>query len=461
MLACALVLGSVDAQAQNKKKGSKKKARTTATTKKKKAETPAEPTTIALPANSNDCLFAIPLQMDKAYGPTSAPDGAGRIQEVVADKTHPNLFEREHNTVWYKFTVPYNGDLEVAIVQESEWDDYDFLVYKNTGTYFSNQVMLNKVSPVAVNMAGIDSTAMFNAVMKGKKGQAAAKKAAEAQPAFTTLSGLKPHIGMFADATDKMLTKQQTGRFIKSIPVRMGEEYYIVLDNRTVNGQGHTIEVSVHVNAYEPLVLFYDKKGRKYVNVDLMILERGGKEGERTIVKDEHYKGGKVKFVPGFSYLLYAKRDGFFSIYREFNSRDLMMHDTIMLFNMERTERGSSFQIKNLDFESGEATLIGNYDSVLTDYAMMFRNHPDVNFLVKGYVQSYGVNAEADMLLSLERAKSIKAWFVKNGVDAKRITTAGMTKNEIKRAAAAALNEKGGGFSSVKAELIITGKGEN
>ena len=67
-----------------------------------------------------------------------------------------------------------------------------------------------------------------------------------------------------------------------------------------------------------------------------------------------------------------------------------------MLFNMERTERGSSFQIKDLDFESGEATLIGNYDSVLTDYAMMFRNHPEVNFLVKGYVQSYGVNAEVE-----------------------------------------------------------------
>ena len=434
MLVCALVLGSVDAQAQNKKKGSKKKAQTTATTKKgkKKSETPAEPTVVALPANSNDCLFAIPLQMDKAYGPTSSPDGAGRIQEVVADKAHPNIFEREHNTVWYKFTVPYNGELEIAIVQESEWDDYDFLVYKNTGTYFSNQVMLNKVSPVASNMAGIDSAAMFNAVMK-KKGQAA-KKQAEPQPEFTTISGLKPHIGMFVDATDKTLTKQQTGRFIKSIPVRMGEE---------------------------PLVLFYDKKGRKYVDVDLMILERGGKESERPIVKDEHYKGGKVKFVPGFSYLLYAKRDGYFSIYREFNSRDLMLHDTIMLFNMERTERGSSFQIKDLDFESGEATLIGNYDSVLTDYAMMFRNHPEVNFLVKVYVQSYGVNAEADMLLSLERAKSIKAWFVKNGVDAKRITTAGMTKNEIKRAAAAALNEKGGGFSSVKAELIITGKGDN
>lgn len=473
LLACALLLGGADAQAQNKKKSSKSKAKTTATGKKKKAPTaePATPTVVSLPANSNDCLFAIPLEIDKVYGPTTAPDGAGRIQEIVADKAHPNIFEREHNTVWYKFTVPYNGDLEISIAQQSQWDDYDFLVYKNTGSYFSNQVMLNKISPVAVNMAGIDSAAMFAAVMKAGKGngqppsgrpEGGRKKAAESDlPAFDLSPDAKPTIGMFSDATDIMLTKSQTGQFIKSIPVRMGEEYYIVLDNRTMNGQGHAIKVSVHVDAYQPLLLFYDKKGRRYVDVNLMILERGGKEGERPIVNDEHYRGGRVKFVPGFSYLLYAKRDGFFSIYKEFNSMDLMMQDTIMLYNMERTERGSSFQIRDLNFESDEATLIGNYDSVLTDYLLMFRNHPDVNFLVKGYVQSYGVNAEADMLLSLDRAKSVKEWFVKNGIDPKRISTSGMSKNEIKRAAAAALNNKGGGFSTVKAELIITGKGDN
>lgn len=480
LLACALVFGSVDVQAQNKKKSSKSKAKTTATTgkksksqkeKKSKSTEAEKPSVVMLPGNSNDCLFAIPLEIDKPYGPTSAPDGAGRIQEVVADKAHPNIFEREHNTVWYKFTVPYNGELEISIVQTSRWDDYDFLVYKNTGSYFSNQVMMNKVSPVAVNMAGIDSAAMFTAVMKGgkegKKAEGGAQKAApkkKAQegdmPDFEVAPEAEPTIGMFTDAADKMLLKNQTGRFIKSIPVRMGEEYYIVLDNRTLNGQGHTIKVSVHVDAYEPLVLFYDKKGRRYVDVDLMILERGGKEGERPIVKDENYKGGRVKFVPGFSYLLYAKKEGFFSVYKEFNSMDLMMTDTNMVYYMERTERGSSFQVKGLEFESDEATLIGNYDSVLMDYLLMFRNHPDVSFLVKGYVQSYGVNAEADMLLSLERAKSVKEWFVKNGIDAKRITTAGMTKNEIKRAAAAALNEKGGGFSNIKAELIITGKGD-
>lgn len=478
LLTVALLLSAVEAQAQSKKKKGKK-AKTEQVDKKgknKKSKAAAEkvPAFTPLPAGSNDCLFPVELTVDVPYGPTEAPDGAGRIQEVVADKAHPNIFEREHNTVWYKLTVPYSGELEISINQQSQWDDYDFLVYKNTGTYFSNQVMLNRVSPVAVNMSGVDSALMFETVMQSPKEKAkanAAQKAATTKkvkgadgselPTFEMdpTTATRGTIGMFCDAGDRMLLKHQTGKYIKSIPVRAGEEYYIVLDNVTPNGQGHTITASVHVNAYEPLVLFYDRKGRKYVDVNLMILERGGKEGERPILKEEHFRGGKVKFVPGFNYLVYAKRDGYFSVYKEFNSRDLMERgDTLMLFNMERTERGATFPLKDLYFESGEAGLIGNYDSVLMDYMMMMRNHPEVNFLVKGYVQSFGVNVEKDMLLSLDRAKSVKEWFVKKGIEADRITTAGMTKNEIKRAAAAALGDKGGGFKGVNAEIIITGK---
>lgn len=468
-MAVALMVGAAgDLQAQNRKKKSGK-AKTTQTTKKKKEVAPAAPvaTDVELPYNSNDCLFAIPLQMDQAYGPTTAPDGGGRVQEVVADKEHPNLFEREHNSVWYKITIPYNGQLEIDIAQRNVWDDYDFLVYKNTGIYFSNQVLLNKVAPVAVNLGAVDSNSLAAAALKANERQPKSKteaqpkkkKKEDAEPDFTLPAEPKPTIGMSIDAKEKMLTKKQFGGFIKSIPVRMGEEYYIVLDNRSEGGQGHTITCSVHADAYEPLVLFYDRKGKRYVDVDLMILERGGQGGERPIVKDAHYRGGKVKFIPGFSYTLYAKRDGYFSVYREFNASDLMLHDTIMMTYLERTERGASFPIKNIYFEDGEATLISGTDTALMEYVAMFRNHPDITFLVKGYVQSYGVNAEADMLLSLERAKTIKEYFVQHGIAADRITTAGMTKNEIKRAAAAAL-DKGAGFSGIKAELIITGKKE-
>lgn len=478
LLACTLMLGvAPDMQAQTKKKSAKttsttgkkgkkgKKGTKSSTTKEAAAPKPAEPTEVQLPVNSNDCLFAIPLQLDKPYGPTTPPDGSGRVMEIVADKAHPNLFEREHNSVWYKVSIPYNGDLVIDITQADVWDDYDFLVYKNTGLYFSNQVMLNKVLPVAANLSRVDSASLSAAARQAASGRPKAKAPADNkkkeesanEPVLDLPQTPPPTIGMNIEATDKMLTKKQTACFIKSIPVRMGEEYYIVLDNCAPNGKGHTINVSVHVDAYEPLVLFYDKKGKRYVDVDLMILEKGGKGGERPIVRNEHYKGGRVKFVPGFSYTLYAKREGYFSVFREFNARDLMMRDTLMLYQMERTERGSSFQIKDVYFEDGEATLIPGYDTVLMNYVAMFRNHPDVTFLVKGYVQSYGVDVEADMLLSLNRAKTIKEYFVKNGIEADRITTSGMSKNEIKRAAAAAL-DKNGGFSGVRAELIITGK---
>lgn len=476
LLALTLVVGvAPDVQAQTKKKSTK----TTKTTKKKSGskksgtattKTPAAPPApreVELPANSGDCLFAIPLQLDKPYGPTTAPYGSGRMMEVVADKAHPNLFEREHNSVWYKVSIPYNGNLCIDIVQVDQWDDYDFLVYKNTGQYFSNHVMLNKVLPVAVNLGRVDSLALSEAAKRPAERKAGAqtapakqvkKKEGEAElPTVDLPTAPKPTIGMHTDATAKMLTKKDKGGFIKSIPVRMGEEYYIVLDNTAPSGKGHTIRVSIQVDAYEPLVLFYDKKGKKYVDVDLMILEKGGQGGERPVIRNEHYRGGRVKFVPGFSYTLYAKRDGYFSVFREFNASDLMMRDTLMLYQMERTERGSTFQIKDIYFEDGEAKLIAGYDSVLMDYVAMFRNHPDITFLVKGYVLSYGVDAEADMLLSLDRAKAIKEYFVNHGIDAKRISTAGMTRNEIKRAAAAAL-DKNGGFSSIKAELIITGK---
>lgn len=447
LMAFLLCAGVADVQAQNRSgKGKTTKTKTTTGKKKKKGaktkeeEAPVD-TGVDLPYNSNDALFAIELQPDVPFGPTKAPVGGGRVMEIMSDKAHPYLFEYEHNSVWYKFKVPYNGLLEIEITPNNVGDDYDFLLYKYTDSYFSNHVLQNKILPVAVNMSSPDTAA--------------------AKPQTVTVGGKTvtrratsgPSIGMKYDATEKMLTKQSTERYIKSIPVAKDEVYYLVLDN-VLRGGGHTVKVSVHVDAFEPLIVFYDPIARKSVDVELLILEKNTQN--REIVKNPRFKNGRVKFVPKFNYTLYAKKPGYFSIYKDFNS-DIFMTDTMMRFVMNRTEKGTVFPIDDIYFEEGESKLLPESDTVLLNYIAMFRNHPDVTFLIKGYVTTYGVDVDHDQQVSLARAQSVKEFFSRNGIEADRIEVVGMTPNEIKRAANDLIDKKKGAVHKTKVELIITG----
>ena len=473
LLACTLIFGYCDVQAQSKSKSSSKTSKSSKKSKKNKKGKSDQATVqlTQLPYNSSDCIFAIPINVDQTFGPTTAPQGAGRIMEVMADKRHPNLPEFEHNAVWYKFTVPYNGKLDIAVTQLNLADDYDMVVYRYTDAYFSNHIQSNKVLPVAVNMSSVDSSLLrknkgaakapatgdTKADLKAK--QEAAKQArqeSEKQAAMGT-------IGMYHEATDILLTKASTKRHIRSIDVRKGEVYYILLDNVTPNGQGHSIKVSIHVEAFEVPVSFYDPKIKKNVDVSLTILEKN--TNNRVIARNDKFRGGRIKFVPGFNYTLYAKRDGYFSIFYDFNS-DRFKQDTLLRMKMYRCERGTVYPISDIYFED-EYVLMHESDSLLMNYVQMFKNHPDVHFTVKGFVQTYGVDPEHDQLVSLERAKAVREFFIKNGIPEDNIKAAGMTPTDIKRAATAAFDntnsnkKKGKGPDSefVKVQLIITNVG--
>ena len=468
LLACTLIFGYTDVQAQSKTKSSTKTSKSAKDKKSKKDKkgkkgkaAAAEVPLVQLPYNSNDCLFAIPLSVDHTFGPTTAPQGAGRIMEVMADKRHPNLPEFEHNSVWYKFTVPYNGKLDIAVTQLNVADDYDMVVYKYTDAYFSNHIQCNKVLPVAVNLSSVDSSLLAKPKKATTESTGDAKldakaKAEAARQARLALEkeAAKGTIGMYHEATDIMLTKASTKRHIRSIDVRKGEVYYIMLDNNNPKGSGHSIKVSIFVEAFEVPVSFYDPKIRKNIDVNLTILEKN--TNNRVIVHNENFRGGRVKFVPGFNYTLYAKRDGYFSIFFDFNA-DRFKEDTLLRMKLYRAERGTVYPISDIYF-GNEYELLPASDSNLMNYVQMFKNHPDVAFTIKGWVQTYGVDPEHDQLVSLERAKAVKEFFVKNGVPAGNIKTSGMTPTDIKRAATAAFDTKKKNDNEfVKVQLIITG----
>lgn len=444
MLALVLTIGVVgDVQAQ-KKGNSKGKSKKSAKTEK---------VTVALPYNSNDCLFAIPLDMDVTYGPTTAPSGAGRLMEITRDAKHPMLFEREHNTVWYKFNVPYNGYLDIEIVQEKPSDDYDFLIYKYTDAYFSNQMIQNKIAPVAACLSQVDSNLVKAAAKKKTTGAAAAAPAAPKAKTSKAKKANVFHLGMKQYGSTAFMPRDSTNGVLKSIYVRSGETYYIVLDNQSNNGGGHSIKVSLKVDYFDPIVSFVDPNTKKSVDVDLLILEKG--KTSREVAKNPTFKTGRIRFSPNFNYVLYAKRANYFTIYREFNS-NMFLRDTLFTLPIHKASKGSTFTVYDIDFNEDGTALAEGSDSILNEYVMLFKNHPDVHFMIKGQVATYGeVTLEDDQRISLNRAQTVRDFFIANGIEAKRITVTGMTPAEIKRAGDAALTANGS-LNKIKAQFVVT-----
>lgn len=421
-LVFALCISPAFSQQQNPRRTTPAANRNQPSQQNKRKGAPEKPKIkeVPLPYNSNDCLFALEVLADTTFGPTTPPNGGGRIMEIMRDPQNTNLFEYEHNTTWYKLEIPYTGRLVFDIVPNDPKNDYDFLLYKYTDQYFCNRVASKKVKPILSNLSKPDSAS------NGKIG--ASEKGAKIN-----------------------ISKTSTEAYTAAVPVVTGEVYYLVLDNVTPSGKGHSLKYGVYVDFIKPKIRFIDSKDRKQIPVEILLVEKN--TDNRVLMNNKNFRGGEIRFVPGFDYALYLKKDGYFSHYEDFNSIKYIK-DTLITIPMVRIERGAVFNVPDVYFDEGFSKLLSVSDTSLLNYVQMFENHPEINFEIKGYIQSYGFDVENDMKISLDRATSVMEFFVQHGIDPSRMTARGMTKKEIQIMSNEILN-KNKPFSDKKIEIIV------
>lgn len=165
-----------------------------------------------LKANA-DCLCPITIK-DTVYGPTNPPDGFGTQLEIAGNSMDdPHYFESEHNTVWYKFRVKCSGQLVFDIIPEKITDDYDFVLYKYTGAGdFCDKVRSKELSPVRTCISRNDKS-------------------------INSMTGLS------VDAENEYIHSGVGEPYVKALPVKAGEWYYLLVDNVYSHGGGHTVKL--------------------------------------------------------------------------------------------------------------------------------------------------------------------------------------------------------------------------
>ena len=82
------------------------------------------------------------------------------------------------------------------------------------------------------------------------------------------------------------------------------------------------------------------------------------------------------------------------------------------------------FEIKNLNFESGKFNIQKQYFKDLENLVILLREQINIKIEIAGHTDSIGDN-KTNIILSNNRAKSIKSYLVKNGILQSRIKCVG------------------------------------
>ena len=85
--------------------------------------------------------------------------------------------------------------------------------------------------------------------------------------------------------------------------------------------------------------------------------------------------------------------------------------------------------VKGIEFDTGKDTIRKTSEPVLQNAVTIFNEYPKARIEVSGHTDNVGQHDD-NVELSRKRAEAVKAWFVSNGVDAKRIETRGAGPDE-------------------------------
>lgn len=369
--------------------------------KKSKKPVPAAPIEVSLPDRCSDCFFPVSLQADVPFGPTEPLRGYGYVNEIKRDAQTKNVFEQEHNSIWYFLEIPYDGKLLIDIKPKSFSDDYDFIVYKYTDKYFCNRVEKNRVKPIR------SVQSVVNTEIQGKTG--------------LSLKSSTAHI-----------SKESSEAYGKYIDVKAGESYVIVVDNLNDGGLGHTITCEVWTN-YSPLVINpIDSLLQQRTTATLHVKEL---ETGRTVIDKQNAGSTRIKLLPDKTYEISLNKEGFFNYTRRISHAQAIGKDTILSARLVQIKPGSPLPINGeLYFdnnEQGELFLMQESYKNLDEVVKILTQYPQINVNVIGRIMTEGLNVKKDNEVSKERAEAIKKYLVSQGIAESRITTRGSSIKEL------------------------------
>jgi outer membrane protein OmpA-like peptidoglycan-associated protein len=384
-----------------------------------------------------DCNCAV-LIKDTVFGPTNSPSGYGKEMEISGDKSSLYEFEKEHNTVWYYFKTPFDCDLTFDITPVSLKDDYDFILYKYNGANFCKDIKSKTVTPVR------------SCISRNNKNQ-------------------ESKTGLSNDASDNYIHSGPGPSYSKTLQVKRGETYYLVVDNVYANGKGHTINLH-YKNCKKPAVVTDKNKNNKNgqnknktktaetnkttepekstINVNIVDKKTGELvkanikvyvkkyQLEDPIFQSDSVSSSSFSVVSTITCLIKLSAYNYFDQTKEIKLSG-KQENLIIKIELDRIEVGTNVIFDNILFFGNQAKFLPESNNVLEGIYKTLSQNPKMTIEIHGHVNCPTSVSDCDKMedfnqkLSVARAKAVYDYLVEQGIEENRLSFRGFGSSKM------------------------------
>lgn len=352
---------------------------------------------------AGDCYSAIEINPINKLLFNCSPKGFGNQLEIKNNSSKSMFFfEKEHNTIWLKFNCPYDALMCFDIIPNDTTYDFDFLLFKNEGNNFCKNLNYKETKPIRTNISrnNLKNKSITGLNINAKK---------EYIP-----SGIQP-------------------MYSKALKVNKSENYFLVIDNVYGGESGFSIQF----NYYEEKNIkgsIIDKNTNNpiYSNIKIENANNGKQiaESQSDSITGEFNLDYKATINEDY-YLITESKNYFFSetLISSISKNDTVSSD--LDIKVSKLKKNENLKLHNLNFYGDSYEYLPTAIPSLNRLLSLMQNNSTLKILIEGHTNGCPGGIEYSQMLSENRAKTIKDFLIKNGINKQRLVSKGFNCSKM------------------------------
>lgn len=352
---------------------------------------------------AGDCYSAIEINPINKLLFNCSPKGCGSQLEIKNNSSKSIFFfEKEHNTIWLKFNCPYNALMCFDIVPNDTTYDFDFLLFKNEENNFCKNLIYKQTKPIRTNISRNN--------LKNK-----------------SITGLN------INAKKQFIPSGIQPMYSKALKVNKSENYFLVIDNVYGGESGFSIQFNYYKEkTIKGSIIDKNTNNPIYSNIKIENANNGKQiaESQSDSITGEFNLDYKATINEDY-FLITESKNYFFT---ETLISSISKYNTVssdLEIKVSKLKKNENLKLHNLNFYGDSYEYLPTAIPSLNRLLSLMQNNSTLKILIEGHTNGCPGGIEYSQMLSENRAKTIKDFLIKNGINKQRLVSKGFNCSKM------------------------------